>query len=296
MFAILFLMKIHKINYRKHKHSLIVYSLLLLALVLFLYWFFRPSRLEHFDEPVGGSQVASVTMTEKPGDDLLGKAELSFAGGTEGRSNNIKLGMELINGTVIEAGAEFSFQKTLGEITEEAGFSKEKMFLNGEVTKGVGGGLCQISSTLFQTALRAGLPVTERHNHSYSVSYYDVGLDATYSDPGPDLKFVNDTGHPIIIHATTTGQKVVLKLLGTADGRIATTTEAEITRVVDFPPTKTVRVLALEKDQPECINKPQIGYTAKISYGVLYPTGKRKEQIFTSVYKPLQRICYIVGD
>ncbi len=289
-------MKKPKINYRKHKYVLSVLSLCVLLLILLFYKSFRKTVVPNFDEPVGGSQVAAVNAVEKPADALLGKAQLSYAGGTEGRNKNIELGIALIDGTVIAPGAEFSFSKTLGEITEEAGFSKERMFLNGEVTKGVGGGLCQISSTLFQTVLRAGLPVTERHNHSYSVSYYDVGLDATYADPGPDLKFVNDTQYPVTVKGTAANHLVTLELYGVSDGRIASTSEAEILRVVDFPPTKTVHVAALEKDQAECINKPQIGYTAKVIHDVIFADGHTKEQIFTSVYKPLQRVCFVVGN
>lgn len=289
-------MKIPKINYRKHRYAIIGFFILVLVFTIFFYRAFHKTAIPNFDELIGGSQVAAVTGADKPNDELLGKAQLSFAGGTEGRNKNIELGIERINGTVVAPGAEFSFTKTLGEITEEAGFSKEKMFLNGEVTKGVGGGLCQISSTLFQSVLRAGLPVTERHNHSYSVSYYDVGLDATYADPGPDLKFVNDTQYPVTIKGTAADHLVTLELYGVSDGRIASTSEAEILRVVDFPPTKTVHVAALEKDQAECINKPQIGYTAKVIHNVFFPDGHTKEQIFTSVYKPLQRVCFVIGN
>ncbi|MCX6703066.1 MAG: VanW family protein [Candidatus Zambryskibacteria bacterium] len=289
-------MKILKINYRKHKQLIIVCSALFFLFAIFFYRFFYKKIVPNFDQPIGTSQVAAVTGTEKPADVLLGRAQLSYAGGTEGRNKNIELGIERINGTVVAPGAEFSYTKTLGEITEEAGFSKEKMFLNGEVTKGVGGGLCQISSTLFQSVLRAGLPVTERHNHSYSVSYYDVGLDATYADPGPDLKFVNDTLYPVTIKGSILDHIVTLELYGVSDGRVASTSEADIIRIVDFPPTKTVYVTALEKDQAECINKPQIGYTAKIIHNVIFPDGQIKEQIFTSIYKPLQRVCRVVRN
>jgi vancomycin resistance protein YoaR len=285
-----------KIHYRRYKRHIIALCIFLVLLTLLLFKIFSASHIQNFDEPIGGSQVAAVTEADKPDDVLLGRAQLSYAGGTEGRNKNIELGIALIDGTVIAPGAEFSFSKTLGEITEEAGFSKEKMFLNGEVTKGVGGGLCQISSTLFQSVLRAGLPVTERHNHSYSVSYYDVGLDATYSDPGPDLKFVNDTAYPVTVKGTAADHLVTLELYGVSDGRVASTSEAEILRVVDFPPTKTVHVAALEEDQAECINKPQIGYTAKVTHNVFFPDGHIKEQIFTSVYKPLQRVCFVVGN
>lgn len=235
-----------------------------------------------------------IEKEEIPEQELLGKAELSFAGGTEGRNKNIELGIERFNGKVIAPGEEFSFGKNLGPVTEEDGFSVEKVFQNGEVTKGLGGGLCQVSTLLFQTVLNSALPVTERHNHSYTVSYYDVGLDATYAQGGPDLKFVNDTKYPITIKGRTENQKAIFEIYGVSDGRVSSTTEAEITRIVDFPPTRYVHVSALEEGQPECINKPQIGYTAEILYTIAYPTGELTEKKFISNYKPLQRVCYIV--
>ncbi|KND48139.1 MAG: Vancomycin B-type resistance protein VanW [Parcubacteria bacterium C7867-006] len=237
------------------------------------------------------------TVKEEPiiGQDLLGKAEVSFAGGTDVRNKNIELGIARINGKVLMPGEEFSFTKTIGPVTEEDGFGEAKVFLNGEVTTGVGGGLCQVSTTLFQSVLKAGLPVTERWNHTYSVVLYDVGLDATYSDPGPDFKFKNDTANPVVIKGKTEDQKAVFEIYGVSDGRQASTTEPDISQIVDFPPTKYVATTTRDKSLPECINSPQIGYTSKITYGVLYPNGTTTQQIFTSTYKPLQRVCYVYG-
>ncbi len=230
------------------------------------------------------------------GPDLLGKAEVSFAGGTLERNKNIEMGVARINGKVVMPGEEFSFTKVIGPVTEEDGFSEAKVFLNGEVTKGLGGGLCQVSTTLFQSLLKAGLPITERHNHSYTVSYYDVGLDATYSDPGPDLKFKNDTANPLVIKGKTEDSKVIFEIYGVNDGRVASTSEAEIAEVVDFPPTKYVATTTRAQNEPTCINSPQIGYTAKVIYGVEYASGTTTEQIFDSTYKPLQRVCYYYGQ
>lgn len=227
--------------------------------------------------------------------DLLGRAEVSFSGSTEERAKNIELGVSKLNGTTILPGEEFSFIKSLGSVTEETGYSVAKVFLNGEVTTGVGGGLCQVSTTLFQSLLKAGLPITERHNHSYTVSYYDVGLDATYSDPGVDLKFVNDTGNPITIKGHTQDEKVVFEIYGTPDGRIATTTDPIISSVVDISPPRYVATTTRSSSEPECINKPQIGYTSNVIYNVLYPNGDLKTEEFTSRYKPLQRVCYYFG-
>ena len=235
--------------------------------------------------------IASTTE-EIVGKQLLGKAQLSYAGGTKERAKNIELGVARINGTIIESGKEFSFTKTLGEVSEATGFSLAKVFLNGEVTKGLGGGLCQVSTILFRSVLRAGLPVTERHNHSYTVSLYDVGFDATFSDPGLDLKFVNDTLNPITIFGTTTQQNALFEIYGTSDGRISSTTEPIITKIIDVPPPLSVATSSIILNPPKCINTPQIGYTAQVVYGIMYPTGIEKIQTFTSKYKPLQRICY----
>lgn len=237
--------------------------------------------------------VLDAAVPELVGTDLLGRAEISYAGGTVERNKNIEIGVARIDGKVILPGEEFSFTKAIGPVTPLDGFSEAKTFLNGEVVRGLGGGLCQVSTSLFQTVLKAGLPVTERTNHSFTVSYYDVGLDATYSDPGPDLKFVNDTPEPIRIKGTTVDQKVVFEIYGTKDGRIASTTEAEITKVVDFPPTRYVATSTKIAHEQECINTPQIGYTATVVYGVEHPKGTTTQQIFSSTYKPLQRVCYI---
>ena len=240
------------------------------------------------------SLVSTTTPAQLENLKLLGQAKLSYAGGTPGRNKNIELGVARINGTIIPPGKEFSFSKVLGLVAVVDGFSVEKVFQNGEVVKGVGGGLCQVSTTLFQAALHTGLPITERHNHTYSVSYYDVGLDATYSNPGPDLRFINDTGNPITIRGTAVNHFVTFQLYGVQDGRIASTTEPEIVDVVDFPPPKYVTVPEIPTGEKLCHNSPQIGYTTHVTYNILYKTGEKKEQLFTSVYRPLQRVCLTV--
>ena len=228
--------------------------------------------------------------------DLLGRAELSYEGGTKGRHKNIELGVARINGTLLQPNEEFSFKKELGTITKEDGFSEEKIFLNGEVTKGIGGGLCQISTVLFRTAMASALPITERANHSFTVTRYDNGLDATYSEPGPDFKFLNDTKNPILIKGKTENMIVIFEVYGTKDGRIASSSEVEISNIKDILPTKYVWIPKLEEGQSKCINAPQIGFTAKVKYDIIYVDGKVKEKEFVSRYKPLQRVCYIVGD
>ncbi|MBA3732789.1 VanW family protein [Patescibacteria group bacterium] len=286
---------------RHKKRKLLVRNVTIASIVAFLilglvlYIFLRSNSVSKI-ESVLDATTTPVKISEKlPAPDLLGRASLSYAGGTVGRHRNIEIGVARINGTVVQPGEEFSFTKSLGLVRAQDGFTEQKVFLNGEVTTGIGGGLCQVSTVLFRSLLQAGLPITERHNHTFTVAKYDVGLDATYSDPGPDLKFKNDTLKPIVIRGKTENKNAIFEIYGTSDGRVANTSDVNITNVIDFPPTKYINVATREADKPECINTPQIGYTAEVTYNVLYPNGIQKEDVFISNYKPLQRVCYIVG-
>jgi vancomycin resistance protein YoaR len=277
------------------KHT--VYFLITAFLGLFIFGLINRDKFLKAEIKTPALAVEAVVPQEiVVGTDLLGRAELSYAGGTEGRHKNIELGIERINGTILMPGEEFSFKKELGTTTIEDGFSEEKVFLNGEVTKGIGGGLCQVSTVLFRTAMASALPITERANHSFTVSRYDEGLDATYSDPGPDFKFLNDTANPILIKGKAENLTAIFEIYGTKDGRIASTSPVEISNIKDILPTKYVWVPKLEEGQTKCINTPQIGFTAKLQYDIIYADGQTKEKTFTSRYKPLQRVCYIVGD
>jgi vancomycin resistance protein YoaR len=273
----------------------VAYGVVFLLLVFFSWYFFNSNKLQsnNVSKKVPVQEEVFEKVEEQ---ELLGRAELSFAGGTEGRGKNIELGIDRISGTVVAPNEEFSFGKALGSVSLEDGFSEERVFLNGEVIKGVGGGLCQVSTTLFQSLIRSGLPITERHNHTYTVVLYDTGLDATYAENGPDLKFINDTGSPITIKGKVENQKAVFEIYGKKDGRVASTTEPEIKNIVDILPTKYVFVTEREEGEPECINTPQIGYTSEVKYSIFYPDGRNHEQVFTSKYNPLQRVCFLVGN
>lgn len=280
--------KISKIN-------LLALFLILSVLFLSFYFFNKKDQKKEtvFSVP---EQVKDSEKGLVMGNDLLGSAKLSYAGGTEGRRKNIEIGISRIDGTIIKPGEEFSFKKALGNVSAEDGFSEERVFLNGEVTKGIGGGLCQVSTLVFRAAMSSALPITERKGHTYTVSYYDYGLDATYSDPGPDFKFKNDTENPIVIKGKTENLNAIFEIYGINDGRVASTSEVTISDIRDILPTKYIWVPELKEDQSKCINNPQIGYTAKIQYEILYADGRKGEQEFISKYKPLQKVCYIVGD
>ncbi len=130
------------------------------------------------------------------------------------RSNNLELAASKINGIVLAPGEEFSYNKTVGERTISTGYKEAKIYSNGQVVDGVGGGICQISSTLYNTVIRANLDVTERHNHQFVTSYVPAGRDATVAYGAKDLKFVNNRSYPIKIEMKATNTIISCSIYG----------------------------------------------------------------------------------
>ncbi len=245
-----------------------------------------------------GEQVAKILEIKKETPKeivLLGRSELLFTGSSEARIENINIAVSKINNTVIKNREEFSFNKTLGEVSENLGYKEARSFLNGEVVLGIGGGVCHVSTALFESILNTGLPVTERHNHTFAVSFYKIGLDATVSSLGPDLKFVNDTGYDISILGRVENDKVIFEIYGVKDNRIVYISEAKITNRTNKPLIKYIETNDMNKDGI-CENTPQIGYTTEVDYNISYSNSETKNQIFKSIYKPLARSCYIYTD
>lgn len=118
------------------------------------------------------------------------------------RNENLRLAVEALNGTIVKPGQEFSFNNTTGPRTEAKGYKPATAYLNGEVVQEPGGGVCQVSSTLYNAVVFAGLKSTERHAHSYEPSYVTPGEDAAVSYGGPDFKFVNNSEYPVAIKAS----------------------------------------------------------------------------------------------
>lgn len=117
------------------------------------------------------------------------------------RNGNVKLAAAAINGTILQPGEEFSFNGTVGQRTEAKGYGAAPAYNAGEVVQEVGGGVCQVSTTLFNAVFRSGLTTTYRRSHTFAPNYVTPGQDATVSWPGPDYKFVNDSSHAIGIRA-----------------------------------------------------------------------------------------------
>ncbi len=130
------------------------------------------------------------------------------------RDKNLKITADKINGTIVKNGEEFSFNDTVGNPTEEKGYEKAGAFSNGKKIKTYGGGNCQVSTTIYDTALKVkGIEITERHEHGKSVGYVKEGKDATVAYDYLDLKFKNNTGHDIKIYASVGKEKVNVKIV-----------------------------------------------------------------------------------
>ncbi len=147
--------------------------------------------------------------------DVIGTFRTSFKTSNADRSGNVRNGTRLVNGTVLLPGDTFSMYEAVSPFTEENGYYLAGSYLNGMVVESLGGGICQVSTTLYNAVLRAELEVTERHNHSMIVSYVDLSGDAAISGTSKDFKFTNNTDYPVYIEGITTEDKqIVFTLYG----------------------------------------------------------------------------------
>lgn len=167
----------------------------------------------------------TITQPEKTGEelrsllfrDVLGSQTTKYTGSTDNRINNINLAAAKLDGLILMPGEEFSYNNTLGQRTTEAGYLAAGAYNDGQVVQEVGGGICQVSSTLYCAVMFAQLETVERLNHYFKVDYLDWGLDATVSWPGPDYKFRNNREYPIKISAVCDNEArtLTIQIIGT---------------------------------------------------------------------------------
>lgn len=165
---------------------------------------------------VSQPNFTSDTLREKLFETTLGSYSTSYGTSTANRCANISRAASLINGTVIAPGGVFSFNDTVGNRTVENGFYTAKEYVDGKSVDGIGGGTCQVSSTLYSAVLYADMSIVERLNHMMTVGYIPLGQDATVSDGGVDFKFKNSSDYPVKVSAYTSGATVTISIIGTA--------------------------------------------------------------------------------
>lgn len=149
---------------------------------------------------------------------VLSTYSTAYAGSAD-RITNLRLAVRLLEGARVAPGATFSFNARVGERTEERGFRPAPVIVGGTYEEGVGGGVSQVATTVFNAAWEAGLPIPERNPHALYIGRYPLGRDATVNYPNLDLKFVNDTGGWIVVHAGAGGSGIFVTLMGVDTGR-----------------------------------------------------------------------------
>lgn len=152
--------------------------------------------------------------------ELIGEGITYFPGSSAARLQNVRVGAARFNGVLLKPDQVFSFGEYLGDVGAEQGYVEGLIILDNLVKKAYGGGLCQVSSTAYRAALLSGLPIVERTNHSFAISYYTApfgvpGVDATIYYPQVDMKFKNDTGHYILIQTEMVGTTLKFSFYGT---------------------------------------------------------------------------------
>jgi len=267
--------------------------------------------LEKIEQGEKPTPIALVLTTQAPKTSLastntigieekIGFGESTYSHSIANRIHNVGLTTTKIHAKLIMPGETFSFNQFLGDVSAKTGFKPAYVIKEGQTVLGDGGGVCQVSSTLFRAILNAGLPITERRGHSYRVSYYEQnskpGFDATVYAPHPDLRFVNDTDSPILINAIADAKKTYMyvELYGKSDGRKAEIANYKQWGARPAPAAVYQDDPTLKPGQIKQVEYAAPGLNTSFDYVVSYPTGEKKEQTFKTTYVPW-RAVYLRG-
>jgi vancomycin resistance protein YoaR len=188
-------------------------------------------------------QARPDTLAKLGIDELVAQGKSSFEASAAYRVTNIQAGARQMEGVLIAPGQEFSFDQTVGAIDESNGFTEGYAIIDGRTQQEWGGGVCQVSTTVFRAAFWAGIPITERNQHSFRIRWYEkfepIGMDAAiFTGPnGYDLRFVNDTGHWLLMETVvdTTNEVLTVNLYGTKSNREVIQTQPVITKEIPAP-------------------------------------------------------------
>lgn len=187
------------------------------------------------------AKVSEETLAHLGITELIGTATTNFRGSPKNRVYNIRRAIQDFDGIVIDAGATFSFVDHLGEVDGEHGYLPELVIKNNKTEPEFGGGICQVSTTVFRVAIQSGLKITERKNHAYPVQYYKpYGMDATIYIPKPDLQFRNNTPGSILLVPEMDSSLLTFSMYGTSDGR---TTSVDGPHILESHPDGSMKTV-----------------------------------------------------
>jgi len=262
------------------------------------------------DEGLIKSLTLSIKKTEpavKTGDvnnlgikEILGVGVSDYSNSPSNRQKNIANAVKKLNGLLIKPGEIFSTLKYTAPFTLEGGYFPELVIKGDKLKPEVGGGLCQIGTTLFRMSMNSAMKIMERQNHSLVVSHYNdpvnnlPGTDATVYDPAPDFKFKNDTESYVLIQTfmDKKNQDLVFTLWGTADGRQGSYTHPVVKQWLPSGEPKNIETTDLAPGKKECQNAFK-GADAIFTYTRILSDSTKEDKVFESHYRPLPKICLI---
>ncbi len=235
--------------------------------------------------------------------EVVGSGYSTFYDSHTNRIKNIANAVKRLNGTLIKPGEIFSANNYAGPFTLANGYLPEAVIKGTEIKDEVGGGMCQIGTTLFRMAMNSGMDIVERHNHSLVVSYYadpvnhNPGTDAALYEPMLDLKFLNDTGNYLLLQTEIDYEKkqLTFTLWGKSDGRKGWYTHPLVSRWIPAGEQQNILVSQDPKVKPGT-TKCQVAYrgaVASFTYSRVTPTGEKIDRVFESYYRPLPKICLV---
>jgi vancomycin resistance protein YoaR len=183
-------------------------------------------RLQHASFTTKQARALGITQ-------VVASATTDMGVSSPNRVFNVHLMADFLNGYKIAPGARFSFNQAVGPRTADRGFLEGQAIENGLLVPSIGGGVCQVATTVFDAAINGGYEVNERHNHSFYIDHYPTGLDATVADGGPDFAFTNNTGHTVVVKTSYTDQTLTVQLLSAPIHRTVTISDPVPTNYVD---------------------------------------------------------------
>lgn len=224
---------------------------------------------------------------------VLGKYTTTF-GGDYNRSRNIEIAANSVNGIMLMPGESFSYNGATGSRTSEHGYLSAPVIVGGKLVPGTGGGVCQVSSTLFNALLYSGLNITERTSHFNPISYTPIGQDATVADGYLDLKFINNMKNPIYLYAEYSPGIISIYVLGAKED-VPENVEV-FNNGVSILPFDVVKKIDTKMKENKKIEYGHEGYSTTVTQRATWKDGRVHQDTFASVYDPVNTIVYYSSE
>ncbi|HPT68973.1 MAG TPA: VanW family protein [Syntrophomonas sp.] len=254
-----------------------------------------PTEMEYIPDGISGDIVMEKQYPKVDEKTLSHMGEIThyvtrYNANELNRTHNLTKAAIGINGSIILPGEVFSFNRTVGQRTMETGYKDAMVIVNGKFEPGLGGGICQVSSTLYNACLLAGLEIVERHNHNLTVAYVPIGQDATVSYGTQDFKFKNNTTSPVYVRVVAVGGYLTVTIYGDTNFK----QKIEISNIIDqSTPFETVTLAdkTLQPGESKLDHNGQNGFVVR-SFRIFYDSNGEKtksESLGRSVYRPLNK-------